>query len=367
MTRIQQGIPRSQIRPSGRHANGLLIPGVVTATFVVDSPGHPKANAPDPNIAVAVYCDVLVFPSIAGQRWFGLKKVLVSQEVAGLHRGRIWKPRPAKLDWTDDLDLDAGSNPAYVDGDHVLVGFMNDNLSQPVILRSLPHPSMDLGREENELGRRMRIQEADKDPDFFRHHGIHYGVDDLGNFVLNTNFANNGILEDDGKESAPPTDDTQGNVTMNIPLESKVTMNVNDMADPDAPEMQAQMIIQKNAVNITIKDTAGVINIDIEEGKHTLIFNKGKLEIKLDSGANTILVEGKDAAAVLTLGNGAVKVAVADHLETLYTGLKGKLDASDAHVHPTGVGPSGPPNPPIVADPWDSNINSDKITLPDTG
>lgn len=346
-TRLQSGIPSRPIEP-GRRANGLLLRGLVTATYVTDSAEHPQAEAPEDAAPVAVYCDVLVMPSVGGQRWFGLKNVLVTQDIAGLHRGRIWKPRPAKLDFVDDLNIQEGSNPAYTDGDHVLVGFMNDNLSQPIILRALPHPTGDLGREDFDIGTRMKILEADGDPDFFRHHGVHYGVSDLGDFIVDTTFGNAGELEDDGKEKPPCTDGTSGNVEVNIPQDSTVLINLMDMSDPAAPDPKVIIEISKTGGLVDIKDAAGNWNMKVEDGE-------------------SLTVAGKDAAATLTLGDGAVKVAVADHLQTLYEGLKSKLDAADGHKHPTGVGPSGPPDTPVVADPWDANINSDKMTIPDTG
>ena len=345
--RLQSGIPSRPIEP-GRRANGLLLRGLVTATYVTDSAGHPQAEAPEDAAPVAVYCDVLVMPSVGGQRWFGLKNVLVTQEIAGLHRGRIWKPRPVNLDFVDTLDIQSGTNPAYTDGDHVLVGFMNDNFSQPIILRALPHPTGDLGREDYDIGTRMKILEADGDPDFFRHHGVHYGVSDAGNFIVDTTFGNIGELEDDGKEKPPCTDGSSGNQEFNLPLDSVLTIHLMDMADPKNPVPKVTIEVSKEGGFVDIKNPAGTWHLKVEDGE-------------------TVTIEGKDAAAKLTLGDGAVSVAVADHLQTLYEGLKGKLDAFDTHKHPTGVGPSGPPDVLVVADPWDTNINSNKAKIPDTG
>ncbi len=348
MTRRQGGIPVLHRRTNDSKAHGLLIRGVVIHTHVTDSDEHPNADAPATQAPLAVYCDVMAYPSIGGQRFLALKNVLVAQNVAGLHRGRIWKPRPAKLDFVDDFDIEGGSNPAQVDGDHVLIAFMNDNLAQPIIIGALPHPGVDLGREGKELGRRMKLLEADGDPDLTRHHGVVWGVDNLGNFSINTNFANDGILDADGKEAVPPVVDTQGNINLNIPLESSLTLNINDMAAPDTPDPKMIYTFQKDKNIIEIKDASG------------------DWQLKIDSGTNTVLIAGKDGAATLTLGDGAVSVAVADHLETLYGTLKTKLDAHDAHVHATAMGPSGGPTPTVAAPAWDSDINSNKMTIPDT-
>ncbi len=98
--------------------------------------------------------------------------------------------------------------------------------------------------------------------------------------------------------------------------------------------------------------------------KHVLHLKENEIEVQLDEGA-ALKITGKDADATTILGDGGVKAAIADHLETLYGVLKTKLDAFDTHVHPTGMGPSGTPTPIVQAPAWDSAINSTKLTFPD--
>lgn len=359
-TRIQSGTPRTMPNPK-RRANGLLLRGVVTNTYVIDSDGHPAEDYDDAHKPTAVYCDVLVLPSISGQRYFGIKKVLVAQDVQGLHRGRIWKPRPAKLDWLDGLDINGGSDPAYIDGDHVLVGFMNDSLDQPVILKSLPHPSLDLGREDFEIGTRMKLTEADKDPDLTRHHGVFWGVDDLGNWIQDSTFGNDGSLDDQGKEADPPTDGTKGNQTVNLPMDSKFTINLMDMSDPKNPAPKVTIEVAKGGETVDIKDPGG------------------KWVLKVAEGTNTLTLEKADADAKLTLGDGAVHAAIFEHLQTWWdTQVKPKLDAFDAHQHlntyiaplipapgpPVPVTPV-PPSPTITAPALDTAVKSTKVNIPD--
>lgn len=61
-------------------------------------------------------------------------------------------------------------------------------------------------------------------------------------------------------------------------------------------------------------------------------------------------------------GTTTVKVAIADHLQTLYTNLFNWLAT---HTHPTGVGPSGPPVQAASIPPYDVKINSGKLNIPD--
>lgn len=338
-TLLQSATPKSA-GPSLR-ANGLLLRGVVVASYTQDAPQHPygpegalqsgtKAATP-----VGVYCDVLVYPSIPGERWHGLQNVMVLQEGGtGIHAGRIWIPRATTMDINQELS--SKSDPAYVDGDHVLIGFMNDSPEMPIILGSLPHPVLDLGRAQGALGVRMGLKVADGNPDLRRHNGVHWGVDGLGNFLIDTRRGNDGKLESTGQEKLYPTDAAKGNQTLNLPKEAKLQVVIYDMAVPNTPTEIARLSFQKTGFKVTLAEET------------------------------ELLVEGKAATAKLTLGNGAVKAAIAGHLKTLYNSLKSKLDAADAHTHPDPQGGvTGPSSAPVAAPAWDSGIESSKLLFPD--
>lgn len=333
-TRIQAGVPTRRINYD-RKVNGLLLRGVVINTYVSDNTGHPLEAYADDTVKgppTAVYCDVLVYPSIPGQRWFGLNNVLVTQPTGGMHRGRIWKPRAATVD-ISGKDLEGQTaNPAQLDGDHVLVGFLNDTFDQPIILRGLPHPAVDTGQVEGQdaLGTRMKLTSDDKDPDFLKHHGVFYGVDNNGDFVIDSTWANKGKLDEKGREAAPPTDG-KGKQTFKLSQDATFVIGLYDMTNPSAPNEVMSVSIRKD-----------------------------KILAKVTQG-DTIKVEEDAADAKLTLGDGAVKVAVADHLQTLYGLLK---TAYDGHKHPTGTGPSGIPD--TLAPDWNTDINSSQMLIPDT-
>lgn len=95
-----------------------------------------------------------------------------------------------------------------------------------------------------------------------------------------------------------------------------------------------------------------------------VLISQDEIEVKLDSGAS-LKVVGKESATIATIGDGTNHVAIVEHLQAQYTALKDKLDAFDAHIHQTGVGPSGPPTPLVAAAAWDSAINSTKVKIPD--
>jgi len=317
-TRLQSGIPKRIRKHDGVHARGLLLRGVVMATYVTDDTGHPQADD-EFGVPSAVYCDVLVYGSIPGQRWFTLGKVLVSQSRGGMHRGDIWKPRATTVNIVDALGVPEGTNPAYLDGDHVLIGFLNDTLDQPVIIRGLPHPTRDVYNHDSDIGKRMALKLVDGDPEFTKHHGCYWGVDDQGNFLVDTTFGNDGSITDTGKEPDPPTNGTQGNQEYRIPKDSSHELVVFDMSDPSAPSEVGRLIFQANGARDDV---------------------------------------------TLQLGTGAVKVAIADHLQSLYeTALTGIKAAFDLHTHVVPLGTSETPSTTMPS--WDSAINSAKLTISD--
>jgi hypothetical protein len=301
-TRLQSGIPKAD-RSSFNTTAFQIIRGVVVATYVLDDPNHPLAEFDAQ--PVAVYCDVLTY----GREIRLFRNCFVSQERGGMHSGKIWKPRAASIDKSGNtVDLNKGTNPADLDGDHVLIQFIDGNINQPVITAGIHHPSADVGNEEKEIGNRMRLKLEDGDPDFCKHKGAFYGIDKEGNFVVDTRQAYaKDEFETDASEPVPLEDGSAGNHIIRLPKGSK-------------------------------------LSVSIEDGE-------------------TFEVDLKDADALLKLGDGAVGVALATHLETLYNNLKAYIEGA---IVPTGVGPSGTilagSGPAPI---WDANIASTRLTIPD--
>lgn len=335
-TRLQTGIPHYWRKEGTPNANGLLLRGVVTATYVTDDAGHPKfldlMNRPS-----AVYCDVVVYPSIPRQRWFFLTKVLVTQKRGGLHDDDLWKPKAATTNIvTQVLDDVLGANPGNLDGDHVLIGFLNDSFDEPIILKGLPHPSRDVGNDLYSTGKRLKLKLVDGNPNLEKYQGIFYGVDGSGNHIVDSTFGHSGTLLPAGLEPLPDVTGTSGNQTRNLPQNSKHSVVFYNMAAPMVPVEVARFDMTKDAFEILL----------------TLL--------------PTIKIEGSALTAKLTLGTGAVSAAIAQHLSTLWGQLVTWLTA---HTHPTGTGPSGPPlpnsSPPVNPPPWLAIIESSKMTFPD--
>lgn len=299
-TLVQGAVPTGL--PGGLRANGLSLRGVVVAVYVYDTPDV-LPNIPDVQ-ANNVYVDVLLY----GLRFNVLPRVLWTKARSGLHEGDVSLPRAATIDTSgEDFDV-LKSDPQALDGDHVVVGFLEDDLTQPYVVASLNHPSSDIGNSGRPLGQRMRLTEADGNPRFWKHRGAAFGLDKDGNWLLDTRRAHGGEYLADGSEPDPTEDGSNGNVILDLPRGSTVTIRINDGAQ--------------------------------------------------------LTLEDQDGEATLTLGDGAVSVAVADHLQTLYEQLKAQFDA---HQHLYAFGPTGPAQTAgFTAPDWDPNINSDKATIPDT-
>ena len=305
-TRLQAGLVQHKQGFEANKARGLLLRGVVLTTYVSDDSGHPAADDTT-TTPLGVYCDVLIYGSIPGQRWVALKEVLVSQPRGSMHSGNIWKPKATTMDLTGVLTDEEGSNPAYLDGDHVLVGFMNDSLSEPIILGGLPHPSLDVGNEDYGAGTRMKLKVTDGNPDLWKHNGIFHGVTDAGMYVVDSTFANDGELAADGKEAAPPTD---GKGTQSFLLPKDATLNIitYDMSVPASPAEESKLEVSDTALKFSLGGAAA---------NHSMAFG--------------------------------------DLLQILYTALKGKFDA---HTHAGSVPVVGAPEQAPV---WDANIESNAV------
>ncbi len=300
----QDAIPKSD-GASTLTPNGLKLRGVVVRVYAGDDPSNPLAlRRPTP-----MCCDVLIYSAVPGLRDRVLRGCLVARPYAGMHGGVIAKPRAATLDITGNpVEWDRRTNPSNTDGDHVLVEFLENSFHQPVITAQIEHSSADVGQGAKALGFRTKFSATDGAPWYVKHRGAFFGVDDSGNWIVDTTEAHDGELTPEGAQKPPTTDGSRGNVTVRAAAGATVTVEI--------------------------------------------------------AGGAALRLSGSGATAQLTLGDGAYSVAVAEHLRTLYADL---VSALDAHVHPTGVGPSGTAAAGGFAAPaWNPSIVSSKLTLPDT-
>ncbi len=339
---LQAGLAASIMQPAP--SGGRLMRGVVVATYVTDDPQNPYNN--QQTTPYAVYCDVLCYGAGAGGSPTLIPSALVSQDRAGIQSGDIWHPQAASRDVSGGSLSLAHSNVMDLDGDHVLVGFIDDLLTQPVILRSLPHPQGDVGQAAAEPadGQRVRLRLVDGSPSLRKHHGSVYGITDTGDVLMRTTYANKGELTALGAPPVPPASGDVGNLLIQLHSRAQRLTQLIDMDTPASP---------KDVLRETLEATLWQLEF-LQASAH--------LWVK-DAGGNTLEAKGSGAAATLTVGSGQAHVALAEHLMALYTQLKAQFDN---HLHGTSLGPSSTATASgFVAPAWDARIVSKHVAIPD--
>lgn len=337
---------------AGLRAHGLLLSGVVVTTYVQtdDASPFPAGVMDDP---VAVYCDVITYSSAEGLYSAFLRGVLVLGH--GMHHGHVWRPRAASQDVrTGTLNADT-MDPRDLDGDHVLISFLEDNLSKPIIVGLLPHPRTGLGNAAlPAAGHRMRLKVADGNPELWKHQGTFHGVDNDGNYLLDTTRAHSGKYDVSGNE-VPVPDDAHGNVIVKVNRRAKfrvVGLDKDGGAEAFRLELEdGKATVQMggsldNAVvldtdagklavtlggpgkSLTLDEAAGKLVVKLGSDAASLTQDATSLDVKL--GGDGLKVENAGPAAVLTVGNGADNGVVFNALKTY---IDAKLDVVEQHTH----------------------------------
>jgi hypothetical protein len=216
---MQSGIPKGDPKNNVLRAHGLTLQGVVVAVYPYDADGPSQTGLTVTQNTI--YVDVLCY----GRHEGVIPRVLWTMERQGLHEGEIPLPRASSIGLGETLDT-LQTNPTNMDGDHVIVAFLEDNLQRPFVSRSMPHPSADVGNDPKLIGHRMRIKTADGDPRFWKHKGVFWGVTKDGDAVLDLTRAHTGTYEQDGAEPAPKVDGSSGNYKIRLPEMSKLTIEV---------------------------------------------------------------------------------------------------------------------------------------------
>jgi hypothetical protein len=345
-TQVGLGNPKSFSTP--------VVRGVVVAVYFSDGQQErvEAVRQQDPKFygMKSVAVDVLTY---GGRFRSYLQKVVVVPRRHALNDyDGLWIPRAATIDLsTGDAPIydnkdGTPSDPRDLDGDHVLVEFLENDPRQPFIRDELPHPRTNYTQVK-----------AAGDAVESRFRGVVTRIDTDGNVTLDTTKANSGAVNAQGAETSA-LDATHGKVTVRMGRLATFTL-------------------------IGLDDAGGAetFKVDIDPAAK-------KFRIRLDAGAALDLTD-KDGNTVTLLGNATVKAVREDLLNTLWGQLKVYLDA---HVHPeaalraalgvAGVDPTlvglaplaaaglvtasaSPPTPPAAPAPaWDPAIGSNKLKFP---
>lgn len=265
---------------------GVIVAGCVVATYVqIDG----EVARPDAVSRIsAVYCDVLTYGSAPGLNGGVLTRVLVANST-GLHDGHIWKPRAARIDVSGTFTPET-ADPRNLDGDHVLVQFLEDDVMKPIITSRLPHPRTGIGNDGlPDVGNRERLQLADGEPSLWKQNGSFFGVDGSGNFQINTVRAHDGEYDEDGTET-PKSDSAHGKAVIRLP--KTASLKVTGEAADDDEDVTFLISVQDGLISLALDDAS--TRLDIEDKKVTATIDNGAggsivLE-KAISGANTLTV-----------------------------------------------------------------------------
>lgn len=228
---LQSAIPSRPVNfnHSAGEANGWITRAVVLQTYFADE---------DERLGVGnqrcITCDVRTY----GRYQRHLPRVPVLQRSHGLFDHDVYIPRSASQD-IDQGQLrtgaaaDANQAPTgahLIDGDHVLIGFLDNDSSQPVILPFvMPHPSSRYVPEASD-GRVKRI----------RYNGVLLEWDADSNFKIDATEAANEVFAANGVEES--ASGTGGQITLvTTDGTNKTSIHLNEQAqlllgsDPTTP------------------------------------------------------------------------------------------------------------------------------------
>lgn len=309
--RIQAAMPNRQ---RVGVTQGWNIRGVVINSYYYDDQraiGTRRDVSPN-----ALYVDVMGYGRYSGL----IRGVLWTADRTGLQEGDISLPRPTTTDITGTLNINHSSNPASWDGDHVVVSFLEDDPGLPFVVRSIHHPSSDIGNAALQPGHRMRILKADGQPRFWKHKGVYFGVDNTGNYILDTTRGHTGGYAVDGSE-LPNDGPTSGGVTVNIPNGAEFKITAKDANHPAT----------------SVHSDAHVCRVENLEAMYDdLKDNVDEIKTKLHTHYHDVV--GVTAGAATVTG----------------TASTGAIPITDVAVKVNTSAPA-----------WDPDINSTKVTIPD--
>ena len=338
MRTIPSGVFEFGKLPACPSVRGVVVGGPYFADDQAEREAAARQRDPSFYQVTTVAVDVLTYGSRF--RTFLAKVPIVPQRHALNDYTSLWIPRVSSTDLRTGaapvLSRADGtpSDPKDLDGDHVLVEFLENDTAQPYIRSELPHPRT-----------AYRQLHAAGDAVESRFRGVVTRIDKDGNVLVDTTKANSGAITAQGAET-PALDAGHGKVTLRMGHNAPFVLEGVD-ADGGAQKFKVEI------------DPAAK-----------------KFRVRLDNGLSLEITD-KDANAILQLGGGAVNAAIYQHLETWWNTVAWPAIqiAFDTHVHASAMGPTAVPVPlmgvstptagTLAGTPSGASIKANKVKITD--
>ena len=244
-------------------------------------------------------------------------------------------------------------------GATVLIASINGETQRSIIIGALRvnnsnHPSQDYEPPTKATDKYLN----------FNFNGINCKINDDGEFSLIRNGpqANDGTTNLQDAKGTKYKENNKGSfININKNGDVNISAGGNETGKDGSNTFSPNILLEKNGT-ITIvtgksKDTSKPSNaIEIKpDGSINITINKGLNLQLIDNGSN----------ATLTLGNGAVSVAIADNLKTYINDLVQQIGVTISSASSTpGGGPLVLPLQPSAWPQWDESIASQSMTVP---
>lgn len=223
----------------GRHgraraANGIMLRGVVLQVYLPLDPALARRRRIDQLASPTVTCDVRVYDPRFDTV---LRDVPIMRKSAGLVDSDVWVPREATLDLSQGTLVQDGngplittvippSQPENMDGDHVVIAFLNNDLNQPIIIGQLDH-----ARNINN----PTILDVTKFKSRSRIRGWSIGMKTDGNIEIDGSQANTGVVLPGVPVQEVPTVPISGNMSIRQAPLTKVSIVDSVLSAPQPP------------------------------------------------------------------------------------------------------------------------------------
>ncbi len=305
---------------SPTHRIHFPVEGIVVVTHFPGDTSNETRRQIEYNVFIPSWGDIIPNVPLA----VGLSSILDEDETRLVPAGQIVTLSEGKY----AINLYGGTKEN--DGDQVLVHFINGSGDQPIITNILPHSQRGNIQAKNaKYDGKLELLSDGATGDT----GYEFGDGTAGKTAADLGLSPMDRTRHTAINGTHLALDRNGDLFVNFKA------HPNDDKNLPAGDVKKKLVIQNEGVDF--------------------------LRVEWDGSNVHFVIAENFASEILTqVGDGAVSVAIAETLEVLWGDLNTWLDA---HVHPTGVGPSGPPTPPLSATnaPWDPDINSDKVTIPD--